>query len=86
VKAGTECYGPFPVTGGDVIIRVAGVNCFIVDFTGSDVSVYNHPDHIGKVCKGISHIEASGVCEVGCEPPPPPCEDPKGCEPVDPKG
>jgi hypothetical protein len=98
VKAGTECYGPIDVADGAFqVIKVGDTNCFIVEFDGDTVDVYNHPDHIGRICKGISHIEsASDKCETGCEPPPcedpkgcepppPPCEDPKGCEPTDPK-
>ena len=95
VKAGTPCYGPIDVADGALqVIQVEGINCFIVEFDGGTVSVYNHPDHVGRICKGISHIEsASEKCEKDCEPPcedpkacePPPCEDPKGCEPTDPK-
>ena len=93
VKAGTQCYGPIDMVNGALqVIQVGGINCFIVEFDGSTVNVYNHADHVGRICKGISHIESAGEkCEKGCEPPPPPCEDPKGCEPPpppceDPKG
>jgi hypothetical protein len=58
IKAGTECYGPIT---GDTTVTVGSTNCFTVDFTNGTVTVFNHPDHVGSICKGISHIQPAGL-------------------------
>ena len=70
VKAGTQCYGP-TAPGGTIFVGTTA--CFVVTYNaGTNTTIVsNHPDHVGRICKGISHIELAE----NQEPPEEICKD-----------